>query len=188
MTVRSRLFAFSFGFMSLLPVSSGFLPTQYLPIYGGSGGSGFTRSCGAGKVLTGFTYRDGLAVDAIGLLCRPVSANGSLGSESTVGTLAGGGGGTSGSWSCPSDQVITQVRIAYGTYVNEVLAWCQKWNASTRSFSGTKTIPLSGAGSYPTLGGTSRVEECEAATQPAVGIRGRAHSLVDALGFICDEP
>ena len=31
-------------------------------------------------------------------------------------------------------------------------------------------------------------EICEAAKQPMVGIRGRASGLVDAIGFICDEP
>jgi hypothetical protein len=31
-------------------------------------------------------------------------------------------------------------------------------------------------------------ETCETFTQPAIAIRGRAHSLVDAIGFICDEP
>ena len=31
-------------------------------------------------------------------------------------------------------------------------------------------------------------EICEAPKQPMVGIRGRASGLVDAIGFICDEP
>ena len=47
-------------------------PPQLLPIYGGTGGSSFTRDCGAGHVLTGLRYRSGVVVDAIGLLCRPV--------------------------------------------------------------------------------------------------------------------
>jgi hypothetical protein len=31
-------------------------------------------------------------------------------------------------------------------------------------------------------------EFCESRSQPVHGIRGRAATLVDALGFVCDEP
>src|SRR3954470_16189159 len=103
---RSMLLALSWGTFSLAPLSATDLPTQKLPVYGGSGGTAFERSCGAGMVLTGFRYRSGFFVDALGLLCRPVNADGKLGSETTVGTLAGGGGGTSKSVSCPAGSVV----------------------------------------------------------------------------------
>ena len=68
---------------------------QDLVIYGGGGGSAFTRTCGNNRVMTGFQYRKGLVIDGIGLLCRPVQSNGTLGSES-AGSMAGGGGGSFG--------------------------------------------------------------------------------------------
>ncbi len=180
------LLALSWGTLSLATVSSINLPTQLLPVYGGSGGIAFTRSCGAGKVLTGLTYRTGLWVDGVGLLCRPVNADGTLGSETTVGTLAGGGGGTSGSGSCPSGQVVWQVYIYYQSFVNGIDVRCSGWDAGARKMTGY-------AGFGPSFGkrGSGQPvqgEQCEAPTQPAHGIRGRAAAYVDAIGFICDEP
>jgi hypothetical protein len=32
------------------------------------------------------------------------------------------------------------------------------------------------------------IEQCGSAAQPAVGIRARAHSAIDAIGFVCDKP
>jgi hypothetical protein len=185
--VRSTFLAVALVTSSMVPLSSTMLPPQYLPIYGGNGGTSFTRSCGSGKVLTGLRWRDGMVVDAIGLLCRSVLADGKLGSESTAGTFAGGGGGTSGSYSCGAGTVMTKWRIRHGTYVNEVLFWCQAWNSSSRAFEGPKISPTASAGSYSSSGNFN-YEECEAPSQPANGIRGRAASVVDAIGFICNEP
>src|ERR1051325_5645260 len=81
------------------------LPPQYLTVLGGSGGTAFSRDCGSGRVLSGVRYRSGMVIDAIGLLCRPVLSDGTLGPESTVGTLVGGAGGTIASASCPSATV-----------------------------------------------------------------------------------
>jgi hypothetical protein len=191
MIARSALLALSWGIFSVAPVSAGFAPPQYLPIYGGSGGTSFTRDCGSGYVLTGLRYRGGLLVDAVGLLCRPVSASGTLGSESTVGTLAGGGGGTAGTAICPTGTVVSSAEIKYGTYVNRVRIRCRPWNAAERTFGGTTQFPsdqVGETGSIVAGQATVKEEKCEAYSQPARGIRGRAHSLVDAIGFICNEP
>jgi hypothetical protein len=187
MIARSTLLALSLGMFSVAPVSSTYLPPQYLPVYGGSGGTAFTRSCGAGKVLTGLRFRGGLLVDAVGILCRPVLADGTLGPESNVGTLAGGGGGTAGTSSCGAGRVVSRAHIAYGTYVNFIDPYCQDWNAGTRRFGGTAYWSGVRVGSEMG-GGTFTNEACEALTQPANGIQGRAHSLVDAIGLICNEP
>lgn len=179
------------GMFSGALVSSSYLPPQYLPIYGGSGGTAFTRDCGVGKVLTGLRYRGGLLVDAVGLLCRPVAANGTLGSESTVGTLAGGGGGNAGTAICPTGTVVSSAEIKYGTYVNRVRIRCRPWNAAARTFGGTTQFPSDQVGETGNIvagQATVKEEKCEAYSQPARGIRGRAHSLVDAIGFICNEP
>jgi len=185
--VRSILLVMAYGIIPLA-TSSTALPTQYLPIWGGGGGSGFTRSCGTGKVLTGLQYRVGLVVDAVGVLCRPVQSDGTLGSQTTVGSLAGGGNGTASAQSCPSGQVVVGALIIFGSFVDGIHLRCHAWNASARTFGSTtvKNLYIGADGIRP--GGNQEGNGCEARTQPAIGIRGRASALVDAIGFFCDEP
>ena len=40
-----------------LALTSSDLPPQNLPILGGTGGTAFSRDCGAGRVLSGVRYR-----------------------------------------------------------------------------------------------------------------------------------
>lgn len=185
MFARSLMLGLTWSALALVPMRAPDLPEQRLPIYGGSGGTAFSRSCGSGRVLTGVRLRTGLEMDAIGLLCRPVNADGTLGSQTTVGTLAGGGGGTSSIVHCGTGNVVTGARIYYGGFVSAVALQCQAWSASARGFTGAIGGTEVGGRSV----GASRSEErCEASTQPVVAIRGRAEGLVDALGFTCNEP
>jgi hypothetical protein len=115
-----------------------------------------------------------------------VSSTGALGPESVVGLLAGGGGGTSTSFSCPSGSVVTGWKVRYGTYVDNIVIHCRQWKAATRSFDGPTVV----VGTLGPTGdsGRSATSACESPKQPASGIRGRASSLVDAVGLDCDEP
>lgn len=185
--MRSIVLVMAYGMMSLA-TSSTALPTQYLPVWGGGGGNAFTRSCGTGRVLTGLQYRVGLLVDAVGVLCRPVQDDGKLGSETTVGSFAGGGNGAANSQSCPSGQVVSGALIIFGSFTDGIHLRCHAWSAGGRTFGSTtqKNLYIGADGVRP--GGTSKGESCEASTQPAVGIRGRASAVVDAIGFFCDEP
>jgi hypothetical protein len=183
-STRQAVLTFAVGALALAPLRAPDLPEQRLPILGGTGGDPFARSCGADRVLTGFRYRAGLVVDAIGLQCRPVNADGSLGAETTVGSLAGGSGGTAGFKSCPVGSVLGRATIYYGTYVDGIRLVCRAWDKSTRSM---------GAFTFNTLVGRGMVTNelvvaCEAATQPMVAIRGRASGVVDAIGMTCNEP
>lgn len=162
------------------------LSTQFLPVYGGGGGTAFTRNCGRGFVLTGVRYRQGATFDAIGVLCRPVLSNGQLGSETTVGTQAGGGGGTSLTMSCAANKVVVGGSIGFATYVGQVEIFCRDWYASNRTFGGGTTSASTDHDLQPFKKWIG--EGCESARQPAIGIRGRAGTLLDALGFICNEP
>lgn len=184
MFTRSAVTAAAWSLFAIMPVASD-LPTQYLPIHGGGGGSGYTRSCGAGRVMTGVVYRAGMLIDAVGIKCRPVAANGTLGTESSSGTLAGGTGGTSMDRSCGTGQVVTELKVYYGSYINDFSFWCQTWNASTRTFSGTKAAHHVGPDSFPDKNATTR---CESNAQPVNGIRGRASAVLDAMGIFCNEP
>ena len=169
----------------LMPRSSD-LPAQDLPVYGGTGGASFVRSCGSGKVLTGFTYRSAEVIDALQLLCRPVNSDGTLGSQSIVGSWVGGGGGTQDTKSCGAGQVVTGAKIFHGWYVDRMVLVCRQWHPSTRGIA-TKVAATS-----VVIGGSSsadnHTEVCEARTQPVRGIRGREASFIDAIGFFCDEP
>ena len=185
MLTRSVLLALSLGMVPAVPLSSSRLPEQLLPIYGGAGGTSFSRSCGAGKVLSGLRSRGGVLLDAVGLLCRPVLADGTLGPESSVGTLAGGGGGTSGVSSCRLNAAMWGVFIHHGTYVNRIAIRCKTWDAAGRKMTGNALDEVSTMGTFT---GNSSSENCEAATQPMRGFRGRAAGLVDAIGFNCNEP
>jgi hypothetical protein len=185
MSLRSSLLALAAGLLALAPLRATDLPAQLLPIYGGGGGTSFSRDCGAGKVLTGLRYRRGLVFDAIGLLCRPVNADGLLGSETTVGTLAGGTGGTAYAVSCAAGKVVVGSEIYHGTYVDGFWMYCRDWVPATRRFGAASTEAPKLFGAFATNKG---VERCEDATQPARGIRGRAATLVDAVGFVCNEP
>lgn len=186
MLARSVILGLGWSALALLPMRATDLPEQKLPVYGGSGGAAFSRSCGDGRVITGFRYREGMLVDAIGLLCRTVNADGSLGTESTYGTLAGGGGGTSGSISCPSGSVLGGVRVAHGTYVDGIRLLCRAWARSTRSMGADTWGSDIDVGNVTLRPGST--ERCESVLQPAVAIRGRENTVVDAFGLICDEP
>jgi len=160
------------------------LPPQQLPIHGGGGGTAFTRTCGDNRVMTGFQYRRGLWIDGIGLLCRPVTASGTLGAES-AGSIAGGTGGTFGTKSCPAGYVVAGGVVQYGSVVETFRINCREWNAARRSFTSVEVVQ-SVVGNNPTLP-TGRTL-CANGVQPVVAIRGRAGAFVDAVGFTCDEP
>ena len=181
-----RLAAVAFLLVPGLTGSTGMqdLPPQALVIYGGGGGSAFTRTCGSNRVMTGFQYRKGLVIDGIGLLCRPVQSNGTLGSES-AGSMAGGGGGSFGTRSCAAGSVVVGGVVEYGSVIETVRIRCREWKAATRSY-GTTEVVVSLVGNNATL--SIGRTKCDNATQPVVSIRGRAGLVVDAVGFTCDEP
>jgi len=164
------------------------LPPQYLPVFGGTGGTSFSRDCGAGRVLTGFRYRSGLVIDAIGLLCKPVLANGTLGPESTVGTIAGGSGGTTEVKSCGANEVVHSLTVYSGSYVSYLVIGCLYWDSAKRKFFGVAYPSMSfHIGNSSTLD-ANHGESCDSPSQPGSGLRGRSGAFIDAIGLVCDEP
>jgi len=163
-------------------------PAQNTPIFGGSGGRGFSLSCGAGYVLTGLRGRTGTLVDRVGLLCRFVRADGTLGAETTRDREVGGTGGGPASRSCPPGQVVSGLTVRTGSYVDEVRLLCGTWNAAQRTWSGRTELPQGFGLRTPSLTSTFKSHLCELRRQPAVGIRGRSGGFVDALGLTCNEP
>jgi hypothetical protein len=174
--------------LSLAAFRAADLPPQQLPVYGGGGGSAFSRTCAADYVLTGLQFRRGATFDAIGILCRPVLANGTLGPQTAPGTLAGGGGGSPSTIACPAGKVAIGGEIDYASYLGRVVLNCRDWSASARTFSSAPTTSYLDTGFDAQPFKQVASEFCESRAQPVHGIRGRAGGFVDALGFVCDEP
>jgi hypothetical protein len=163
------------------------LAPQYIGPYGGPGGTTFSRTCGPDHVMTGFRARSGLALDAIGLLCRPVGADGQLGAEVAVGALAGGSGGTASSARCPAGSVAAGFIAYHSVTVVGLTVTCRNWIASSRRFGTTSTTLAAGVVSKSLVVAPSG-GMCSQDVQPIRSLRGRSGNVVDALGVTCNEP
>jgi hypothetical protein len=180
--MRKILFGLLAATLAFVPMHDE--PVQNLIIYGGGGGTSFSRSCGNDKVLVGFEYRAGLVIDALSLICRPVnSESGALGNDTQIGTKVGGSGGTQGVATCASGNVVVGLRIDHGSVLNGIRLTCRNWRANLREWGSTETVKQIGK-----TEGTSSFEKCTYQFQPAVGIRGRSGMVVDAIGLVCNEP
>ena len=156
-----------------------------LPLIGGIGGSAFSRECPDDHVLTGLRYRRGMLVDGIGIQCRPIRADGTLGSQVNSGSMAGGNGGTYGTASCPSGQVVAEESgLSSGVGISKLYFYCYKWVPATKIFDGARdeTLVVNGSGNTLTM------HKCTSASQPATGIKGRHGAIVDAAGLHCSAP
>lgn len=188
LALTAFLAAATLAFTSRPPIAD--LEPQYIGPFGGPGGTTFSRTCGPDRVMTGFRARSGLALDAIGLLCRPVGADGQLGSEEAVGALAGGSGGTASSARCPAGSVAAGIDV-YRSAVNVVglAVTCRSWIASSRRFGTSSTARLSVGVVAASPGFVLAASGmCAQDVQPIRSLRGRSGVIVDALGVSCNEP
>jgi hypothetical protein len=185
MHARTMMLAVASAALALVPTRSTDLAEQRLPVEGGSGGTAFTRECGAGKVLTGFQIMTEPTLVAIGLLCRPVNADGTLGPMTSVGERAGGTRGDGGQVYCSAGQVVGGAVIHFTTVVVGLQMRCYAWKPTTRRMGDSYAMAVAiGRRDIGKAAGAS----CAASTQPVVAMRGRADRFVDALGFTCNEP
>jgi hypothetical protein len=157
-----------------------------LPLVGGSGGTAFAQVCPAGYVLTGIRARRGLTLDAIGIRCRPVRADGTLGAEVDDGPVWGGPGGTPFAESCQTGYVIVQqIALFNGLYISDLTYRCYRWIPASRRWNpdvaGVSIVVLGSS----LVGSTGM---CPFTARPADGVRGRSGSVVDAIGIRCDTP
>jgi hypothetical protein len=161
---------------------------ENLPLVGSAGGTSFSRECPDNHVLTGIRYRRGLALDGVGIRCRPVRSDGTLGSEISSGSMAGGNGGTAGSVSCTGNSVIVKQTGASqaGVGIGILLLGCYEWFPASKSWGGSQLMHLSvkTGGALPALASST----CSAGTEPATGIRGKHGSIIDSFGLHCSVP
>ena len=184
MLSRSLLLSCSWAVLALTPARAVDLEAQHLPMYGGNGGTNFTRGCGTDRVMTGVRYSAGLSIEAIGPLCRPVRADGTLGDEVAVGAMVGGTGGTLASARCGPNAVVQGAYIRYGSYIDGLVFSCHLWLAAERRTVGQQNLLSIGRSVLNSEAKTM----CRGDTQPVVKLVGRAAGVVDAIGFVCDEP
>lgn len=164
-----------------------------LPVVGGPGGTSFAQVCPTGHVLTGIRARRSATLDAIGVRCRPVQSNGTLGPEVDAGPVWGGPGGRAFAASCGSSNVIAeQVARFDGTQLSALRYHCFRWDAATRRWdaSGRRTaIIVVASMAAPAASSTNDTSTpCPATARPADGVRGRSGMVVDAIGIRCDLP
>jgi hypothetical protein len=158
------------------------------PIWGGSGGNkNYQLSCGKGAVMTGMTAKFGSWIDQIGVVCRKVNENGTLGDEFTRGPVGGQGGSSSTIRRCDPGEVIGGAYGGSGWYIDYIGARCYPWDARSRRLDARDTTPkYFRIGNSPLLGpGSWNWFTC--GTKPAKGLRGKHGSYVDSLQFFCND-
>jgi len=156
-----------------------------LPLIGTSGGTSFTRTCPSGSVLTGVRWRTGAVVDGIGIQCSPIRADGTLGARVDVGTMAGGNGGTAGQDDCRGGVIGGQNGATAGVSLGSLFFRCFQWSPSARSYTGAHNYSINVRIGLLISASES---QCALGEQPAIGIRGRHGSFVDAVGLKCGKP
>lgn len=155
---------------------------NYLPEIGGNGGNVYADTlCPGGYVATGLQLRTGTWVDNIAMVCRQLTADGSLGATAiTAGR--GGSGGTAVSGSCANGQIMVgQVVGTNGQYVGKVGGKCASLSRVLAKAGGFD----SAVGPFGSQGAIT--ESICPAGSAVVGFRGRAGSWTDKVGFICKQ-
>ncbi|WP_375772380.1 hypothetical protein NR798_16340 [Archangium gephyra] len=108
--------------------------TSYpLTARGGSGGTSVTLACARGFVAVGIHGRSGWYIDQLGLVCRYLNYDGTLGAEQSTQAL-GGTGGSDFKMVCPEGMAITGFYGTGGSYVDQLGFNCSSptlWNQSS---------------------------------------------------------
>lgn len=162
------------------------------PSAGGTGGDhSYNLDCGNDGVLVGFSGKWGSWMDSIGIICRKINADGTLGSSFAVGPRGGNGGNEAGSASCEPANVVQLLSPYTGSYINSLGFTCGTWSPATRTVArpparnddaDVKRVGASGTH----IGSSNSRLECPTDGKPGVGIRGKYGSYVDSIALTCD--
>lgn len=163
------------------------------PRAGGSGGDhSYDLDCGSDAVLTGLSGRWGSWMDSIGIICRKVNTDGTLGSSFTRGPKGGTGGTEGGNPGCEPGNVVQSVRASTGTYVNGITFFCGAWSPSNRTVAraptagGAVDIGIIGHASSQ-FGIQNSLLECPTDGKPAKAFRGKYGAFIDSTSLVCDS-
>lgn len=159
--------------------------------FGGNGGGTFTASCPAGYVGVGLSGTVGAYLGAaiwnLGIECRQLLPDGSLGASVKVGSAGSGdytGLPTAFVGTCSSGQLLSGVNGAIGGYMGSVGGECATLSRLANATGGSDSAigPWSGVG---TLSGPW-AQSCPAG-YAVTALTGRAGWVVDGLAFQCTQ-
>lgn len=160
------------------------------PLFGGSGGNrSYNLDCGNGAVLVGATYKAGLWLDALGIICQQVNPQtGALEREFTRGPV-GGSGGQARIARCRAGDVAQGIRAFSGQFINEFHMRCSQWEPGRKAPApGQFCNP--GSVSCLTIGGSGGAPSdlflCPAGTV-GKAFRGKHGIYIDSMRFVCDD-
>lgn len=156
------------------------------PQFGGTGGNAFEAVCGAKEAMVGIAGRNGAMLDAVEVLCARIGLDGKYVSPPRKTARYGGGGGGDFSLACPTDHVATGIVGRAGGLIDALGVICSKINmnytfGSWSPGSAGPTLGPAGGG-----GGSQFSSDC-GYNPPAVGLSGRAGTLVDRVGLKCSH-
>lgn len=153
--------------------------------WGGSGGTRlFNFDCGPSGVMIGLVAKWGAWLDQLGIMCRRVGSDGTLGSVFTIGPTGGSGGTTSVTKRCSDGEVIRGFGSYTGSYVNQLFFTCQKWNPSKKQREGNSTIHSVGKWGY---GVSENSFGCQGNNYVVKKIYGKSGIYIDRVQIICRE-
>ncbi|NMO19255.1 phosphatidylinositol-specific phospholipase C domain-containing protein [Pyxidicoccus fallax] len=162
---------------TLVTRNSPYIPYT-LPLRGGSGGAPTSSECPPGAVAVGVHGRAGQYIDRLGLVCRYVNSDGSLGSYHYA-SAQGGDGGSYFERTCFSGMVIVGFHGRSGAYVDGLGMHCARpatWNIGY----GVDSSPWLAGGN----GGASFSDLCRNGSM-VTRLRLRTWSLVDQMQPLC---
>jgi len=169
--------------------SSTTAPEYSTPIFGGGGGNNsYNLDCGNGAVLVGATYKAGLWMDALGIICQQVNPQtGALEREFTRGPI-GGTGGQAKIARCASGRVAQGIRAFSGQYINKFYMRCSQWDTSRKApvFSEICNPGTIACLTFGGSGGSASDPFFCPASMAGKAFRGRSGWYVDSARFVCD--
>jgi hypothetical protein len=124
--------------------------TQLLPAHGGTGGYATRTECPSGYAAVGIHGRSWSYIDRLGLVCRYLNADGSLGATYYAGAAGGFGGADFQIW-CPDGQVVVGFQGRSASYVDQLGLYCSTpsaWKSFNASPPYTTSVTGGSGGFY----------------------------------------
>jgi len=149
--------------------------------FGGGGGAEFHASC-TPKALAALYAFVGSALDRVDVICGTLHGNGTVADVRPTGAYVGGGGGKLQGQYCPENALVTGMKVwmDYNKMVNGFILRCTYMTNGIETW----TTMRVGGEHY----GNPKTILCKK-NEIAIGIYGRAGSLIDKLGLLCaDNP
>lgn len=134
--------------------------------------------------MVGVTAKWGSWIDQLGLMCRTVNPDGTLGNFYTKGPVGGQGGRHSGSSQCRDGFVVTAAFGQSSSFVDSFRASCKRWDAAARKPTGVPVEEVWVANSKPLS--AYNIFACQG-TAVGKALRGKYGWYIDSLQFVCDQ-